>query len=221
LPHTSRANETSELQPSPPDSRCIGGRVPRTRTGEPAITYGDPFENVLAAARAGAEWAWRDLYRSTAGPVDRYLRARGVPDPDDVVGDTFLNVVRSIGRFDGDETAFRAWVFAIARNTAIDRARWLARRPIASIPTEELPSRGPTGDVEAEAMDGLALDHVRSVLDRLTLDQRDVLLLRLIGGLTVDQVAVVVGRKPGAVKMLQARGLAAIRREIQRGAVTL
>ena len=70
-------------------------------------------------------------------------------------------------------------------------------------------------------MDGLALDHLRSVLDRLTLDQRDVLLLRLIGGLTVDQVAAVVGRKPGAVKMLQARGLAAIRREIQRGAVTL
>jgi DNA-directed RNA polymerase specialized sigma24 family protein len=70
-------------------------------------------------------------------------------------------------------------------------------------------------------MEGLALDHVRSVLDRLTSDQRDVLLLRIIGGLTVDQVAMVVGRNPGAVKMLQARGRAAVRREIQRGAVTL
>jgi RNA polymerase sigma-70 factor (ECF subfamily) len=55
----------------------------------------------------------------------------------------------------------------------------------------------------------------------LTADQRDVLLLRILGGLTVDQVAVAVGRKPGAVKMLQARGVAAIRREIERGAVTL
>ena len=59
------------------------------------------------------------------------------------------------------------------------------------------------------------------MLDRLTAEQRDVLLLRILGGLTVEQVAAVVGRTAGAVKMLQARGLAAIRREIERGAVTL
>jgi RNA polymerase sigma-70 factor (ECF subfamily) len=89
------------------------------------------------------------------------------------------------------------------------------------VPTEALAASGPVGDAETEAMDGIALEHVRRVLDRLTPDQRDVLLLRIVGGLTVDQVASVVGRKTGAVKMLQARGLAAIRREIQRGAVTL
>ena len=70
-------------------------------------------------------------------------------------------------------------------------------------------------------MEGLASDRIGRLLDALTADQRDVLLLRIIGGLTIDQVAAAVGRKPGAVKMLQARGLAAIRREIQRGAVTL
>jgi RNA polymerase sigma-70 factor (ECF subfamily) len=179
------------------------------------------FEDVLAAARDGAEWAWRELYRQTAGPVDRYLRARGVRDPDDVVGDTFLNVVRSIERFDGDEIAFRAWVFAIARNTAIDRARWIARRPATPVPPDDLAAAGPTGDAEAEAMEGLSLERVRRLLDRLTPDQRDVLLLRIVGGLTVEQVASVVGRTAGAVKMLQARGLAAIRREIAREAVTL
>jgi RNA polymerase sigma-70 factor (ECF subfamily) len=70
-------------------------------------------------------------------------------------------------------------------------------------------------------MDALSLEHVRRVLDRVTPDQRDVLLLRILGGLTVEQVAAAVGRSAGAVKMLQARGLAAIRREIERGAVTL
>jgi RNA polymerase sigma-70 factor (ECF subfamily) len=70
-------------------------------------------------------------------------------------------------------------------------------------------------------MEGLATDRIGRLLDTLTADQRDVLLLRILGGLTVDQVAVAVGRKPGAVKMLQARGVAAIRREIERGAVTL
>jgi len=86
---------------------------------------------------------------------------------------------------------------------------------------DDLEAFGPVGDAEAEAMDGLSLERVHRLLDRLTPDQRDVLLLRIVGGLTVEQVAGVVGRKAGAVKMLQARGLAAIRREIQRGAVTL
>ena len=70
-------------------------------------------------------------------------------------------------------------------------------------------------------MEGLSVERVRHVLDRLTPDQRDVLLLRVLGGLTIDEIAFVLGRRSGAVKMLQARGLAAIRREIERGAVTL
>jgi RNA polymerase sigma factor (sigma-70 family) len=138
-----------------------------------------------------------------------------------VIAETFVNVVRSIDRFEGSEAAFRAWVFAIARNEATDELRRVIRHPSAPASIEELEARGPRGDVEREAMDGLASDRIGRLLDALTTEQRDVLLLRIIGGLSIDQVAATVGRKPGAVKMLQARGLAAIRREIQRGAVTL
>ena len=188
---------------------------------EPPIALGEAFDTILAAARAGAEWAWRELYRETAPSVDRYLRARGVREADDVVGETFVNMVRSIDRFEGSEIAFRAWVFAIARNEATDELRRAIRHPSAPAPVEELEAHGPRGDVEHEAMEGLASDRIGRLLDALTADQRDVLLLRIIGGLSIDQVAAAVGRKPGAVKMLQARGLAAIRREIHRGAVTL
>jgi len=153
--------------------------------------------------------------------VERYLRARRVPDVEDVVGETFVNVVRSIDGFEGNETAFRGWVFAIARNRATDERRRLIRHPSAPASIEELDGGGPRGDVENEAMEGLATDQIGRLLDSLTADQRDVLLLRIIGGLTIDQVAAAVGRNAGAVKMLQARGLAAIRREIERGAVTL
>ena len=153
--------------------------------------------------------------------MDRYLRARGVRDADDLVGDTFVNVVRSIDGFAGGEIAFRAWVFAIARNRATDELRRVIRHPSAPASAEELEAHGPRGDVEGEAMEGLASERIGRLLDALTADQRDVLLLRIIGGLSIDQVAAAVGRKPGAVKMLQARGLAAIRQEIQRGAVTL
>ena len=138
-----------------------------------------------------------------------------------MVGETFVNVVRSIDRFEGSEIAFRAWVFAIARNEATDELRRVIRHPGAPAPVEELEALGPRGDVEHEAMEGLASDRIGRLLDALTADQRDVLLLRIIGGLSIDQVAAAIGRKPGAVKMLQARGLDAIRREIQRGAVTL
>ncbi len=156
-----------------------------------------------------------------APSVDRYLRARGVRDADDVVGETFVNVVRSIDRFEGSEIAFRAWVFAIARNEATDELRRVIRHPSAPASVEQLEAHGPRGDVEREAMEALASDRIGRLLDALTADQRDVLLLRIIGGLSINQGAAAVGRKPGAVKMLQARGLAAIRREILRGAMTL
>lgn len=138
-----------------------------------------------------------------------------------MVGETFVNVVRSIDRFEGTEIAFRAWVFAIARNEATDELRRVIRHPSAPASVEELEAHGPRGDVEREAMEALVSDRIRRLLEALTADQRDVLLLRIIGGLSIDQVATVVGRRSGAVKMLQARGLAAIRREILRGAVTL
>ena len=134
---------------------------------------------------------------------------------------SFGALLRAIDGFEGDETAFRAWVFAIARNRATDEMRRAIRHPIVPASIEELDDRGPRGDVETEAMEGLVTDRIGRLLDRLTPDQRDVLLLRILGGLTIEQVAIAVGRKPGAVKMLQARGVAAIRREIERGAVTL
>jgi RNA polymerase sigma-70 factor (ECF subfamily) len=70
-------------------------------------------------------------------------------------------------------------------------------------------------------MRDLATAHVEEVLDHLSVDQRDVLLLRILGGLTIGEIALVVGKKEGAVKMLQARGLAAIRKQISAGTVTL
>jgi len=181
----------------------------------------EQFPRVLAAACAGGEWAWRELYEAVAPQLTRYLRARGVPEPDDVVGETFVKVVRYIEGFDGDEAAFRTWVFTIGRNLVVDDLRKRSRRPVDVAPDEQLLRAGPRGDAEDDAMRDLATAHVEEVLDHLSVDQRDVLLLRILGGLTIGEIALVVGKKEGAVKMLQARGLAAIRKQISAGAVTL
>lgn len=185
------------------------------------MALGESFAGVLEAARVGAEWAWRALYADTAPDLLRYARATRAPDPEDVVGETFLRAVRGLGSFEGDERGFRAWLFTLARNRIVDDHRKLVRRRTEPLPVEVLAEIGPHADAETEAMRALAEDRVRSVLDRLTPDQRDVLLLRILGGLTIEEVATVVRKKPGAVKALQARGIVTIRNEIELGAVTL
>ena len=181
---------------------------------------GESFPQVLAAARCGADWAWASVYRDLAPMVHGYLRGLGAIDPEDRTGEVFLQVVRDLSGFDGDERAFRSWVFVIAHRRLLDDRRRRARRPVE--PTDELARLDtPVGDAEGEALRSMATDRVQRIIDTLAPDQRDVLLLRLVGGLTIAEVAQAVGKSVGAVKALQRRGLAGIQREISRQGVPL
>lgn len=182
---------------------------------------GEGFDTQLLAARVGAEWAWRAIYAEVAPDVLRYARASHASDPDDLVGEVFLRAVRGIEGFEGDERAFRAWVFTLARNLVIDGRRREARRRTDPVNDETLVTIGPIGDAEGDAMRAIAEDRVRRVLHELTADQRDVLLLRILADLSIEQVATVLGKHPGAIKALQSRALATIRKRISAGAVSL
>ena len=83
---------------------------------------------MFAAAQLGAEWAWTALYRDLVPSVRGYVRARGAAEPDDVVGEVFLQVVRDLGRFDGGEREFRTWLFTIAHHRLLDARRRAVRR---------------------------------------------------------------------------------------------
>ena len=185
------------------------------------MAIGPEFDDVLSAARAGGEWAWALIYRDLAPQVVGYLRTRGSDAPEDVAGEVFLQIVRDVQRFDGDERDFRAWVFTIAHHRLLDAVRRENRRPVEPVADERLVSAAGVGDVEEEAIAALDVDRVRRLLGRLSPDQQDVLLLRLFGQLTLEEVARVVGKRPGAVKALQRRGLAALKREISREGVPL
>lgn len=177
---------------------------------------GEPFESVLAAARSGAEWAWTDLYRTLAPAVLGYLRAQGVPEPEDLTAEVFFQVVKSLGGFDGNESDFRSWVFVIAHRKIIDDSRSRGRRPAEPAPYEVIESLGSTGNVEDEALDELTEAYFRRLMVELTAEQRDVLLLRILGGLTVPEVAAAVGKRAGAVEALQRRALAKLRKRMPR-----
>lgn len=185
------------------------------------MPFGEAFPSTLEAARLGADWAWRALYRDLAPSILAYVRARGAAEPDDLLGEVFLQVVRKLSQFHGGEAQFRAWTFTIAHRRVIDDVRWRARRPVQAAAHEAIEAAGPRGNNEEESLSNIATECVRAVIDKLSSDQRDVLLLRIVAGLTVAEVAQAVGKRPGAIKGLQARGLAAIKREMSEQGVTL
>jgi RNA polymerase sigma factor (sigma-70 family) len=170
----------------------------------------ESFESVLTAAQAGAEWAWASIYRDLAGPVRGYLASRGAREPDDVTSEVFLKVAGAIQRFEGDEASFRSWVFVIAHRRLIDERRSRGRQPDFTEWKPETISHGGVGDVESEAMDRLSTEQLHETLSSLTGSQREVLVLRMIGGLSLEQTAEVMGKRVGAVKALQHRALAAL-----------
>jgi RNA polymerase sigma-70 factor (ECF subfamily) len=184
--------------------------LPLSSTGR---VVDDGFEAVLEQAQHGSERAWEQLYGLLARPLRAYVSMRGADDPDDLVGETFVQVARNLARFEGGEAEFRSWVFMVAHNRVIDERRRSGRRP-ATLVAEHDETNLAVGDVEGEALDALGLERVRSMLERLTADQRAVLLLRFVGDLTLDEIAVVVGRPLGAVKQLQRRALRSLKRAL-------
>jgi RNA polymerase sigma-70 factor (ECF subfamily) len=103
-------------------------------------------------------------------------------------------------------------VFAIAHNLVIDDRRRRSRRP------QQAPLEGDVGPSEAAAEDGALIslgdERLRTVLAELPPDQRDVVLLRLVADFSIEDTAAALGKKPGAVKSLQHRALAALRRRL-------
>ncbi len=181
---------------------------------------GPTFELVLTAARAGGDWAWARIYDDLAPVLLGYFRARRAADPEDLVGEVFLQAVRDLHSFEGDERAFRSWLFTIAHHRLLDAARRKARRPADPVAPEALGEALGLGNAEQEALARLGTQRVRELIGRLSPDQQDALLLRILADLSVDDIARAIGKRPGAVKALQRRALANLRKEMLREGVS-
>lgn len=181
---------------------------------EPRVTIGAAFPEILAAARVGAEWAWERLYESIAGGVRGYLAAQGAADPDDLTGEVMLQLVRGMPRFEGDEAGFRSWAFLVAHHRLIDERR-RHQRDLALAARVEPTNPSPTA--EAGALEAEANAEWRERLQGLSDDQRHVILLRVVAGLPAEQVARILGKRVGAVRVLQHRALARLRAELTEG----
>jgi RNA polymerase sigma-70 factor (ECF subfamily) len=166
------------------------------------------FGPVLAAAQEGAQWAIAVLWRDLHPRLLRFLRGLDPGVAEDVEAETWLVAARDLASFRGEEQQFRGWMFTIARNRLIDSRRRESRRPSLAIPPEAFGEHPADDDPAMTAVDALSADAavalVRSCLPR---DQAEVVLLRVVGGLDADEVAAIVGKRPGNVRVLQHRGL--------------
>jgi RNA polymerase sigma-70 factor (ECF subfamily) len=179
----------------------VTGPLQRDRIGE-------SFDDVLAAAQTGADWAVAVLYGSLQPRLLRFLRARAPQDAEDIASQAWLEIARALPRFSGGEDEFGAFVFTVARRRLADHRRSLRRRPVDPAGDETLAALPGTAAPENEAIAHLqGEDAARRIAELLPAEQAEIVLLRVVGGFSVDEVARLVGRRPGTVRVLQHRAL--------------
>jgi RNA polymerase sigma-70 factor (ECF subfamily) len=180
------------------------------------VALGEQFSDVLAAARTGAPWALEALYREFHPPVLAFLRARAQSEAEDLASEVFIAVAEGLVRFDGDEERFRSWLFTITYRKVGQLRRRMGRRRTDPLPAEEVGERVPPGDAERDAMASLGTQAALDLIATLPPAQGEVLLLRVVADLSVDEVATIMGKRPTAVRALQHRAVVGLARRAAR-----
>lgn len=174
------------------------------------------FESRLAAARAGSSWACTTLWVEYAPAVAAFLTARGSREPEDLTSEVFLAAFDRLGDFVGGEPEFRSFIFSIAYRRLVDELRSRYRRgETIELSAANDPRSVPSA--EECAIRRLGDASALGLFDALPYAQRDVMVLRIIGDLTVEQIADTLGKRPGAVKALQRRALDSLRKSFPAG----
>ena len=173
----------------------------------------DPDMQTLARqAQGGDRAAFAELYEQLAPKIYAhfYHRVNGNPQlAEDLTEDVFVKVLAKLDRYQDRGLPFAAWVYRIAQNHLIDYYRKASSR--GTVPIDErigLIDRGAEQSLDR----GLTREWLVAALQRLTEDQRRVIVLRFLQGMSTLETALAVDKTEDAVKKLQARGLLALRR---------
>jgi RNA polymerase sigma-70 factor, ECF subfamily len=186
-----------------------------------ACVMGEDFAGALAAAQDGDEAAFAVLWRDGNPALLRYLRAVAPDAAEDIAAETWVQVVRGLAGFCGDEQSWRSWLFTTARRRAIDESRRRSRHRTTPL-AEVLGTREPRmADAAGLAMENMGTAAAIAVISALPPPQAEVILLRVLAGLDTEAVARIVGKSPGAVRVAAHRGLRRLARTFAVTGVTL
>jgi RNA polymerase sigma-70 factor (ECF subfamily) len=167
----------------------------------------DEFALLLVGAKAGNEDAFAQIWRLFQPGLVRYLRVISGQAADDLAADTWLLVARKLTTFTGNDKAFRAWLYTIARHRHIDWRRQATRRKETLVEIEVLDRLPGTDDTTTSFETATATQTAVALIATLPADQAEAVMLRTVSGLPVSVVAEIMGRPPGTVRVLCHRGL--------------
>lgn len=171
----------------------------------------------MQRAQDGDESAFRQLYRDVHPALLRYLRVLvGDQDAEDVASETWLQLVRDLASFSGDDQAFRAWSARVGRNRALDHLRWRQRRPVTLVPVEMLDRPGGADPADL-AVAAISTDAALALIATLPPDQAEAVMLRAVMGLDAAAAGKVLGKRAGAVRTAAHRGLRRLAEVLEEG----
>lgn len=178
----------------------------------------DEFAATLERAQDADPDAFSALWRSFQPRLLRYLRVCAAPGAaEDLASETWLQVVKGLAGFTGDEPAFTAWLFTIARHRAVDQARRHSRRPETAVESVGELAAGLIADAADAALESISTAGALALIATLPADQAEIVMLRVVAGLDVEAVAQLVGKSPGAVRVAAHRGLRRLAATLQAG----
>ena len=171
--------------------------------------------DVVDAARRGDRTAWEQLYRRLYPRLRSYLvRHVGYEGVEDAVNETMAKAIAGIETYRSGPSGFDGWVFGIARHVCADHFRRFTRDRRQHALAHRVNGHGPDGDLPVDHDLDLADDHarLRTMFSKLQPAEQEILELRIVAGLSAEEVAALLQRQPGAVRTSQSRALAHLRR---------
>ena len=171
---------------------------------------GEGFPKVLAAAVDGDGAAFAILWRDSHPPLLRYLWVAAGDSAEDLASDVWLDVARRLTKFKGGEAEFRGWLFTLARRKVIDKRRHDARHPESPTGDTQPLDRPSPDDTFAAAAEDISTTEALELIATLPHDQAEIIVLRVVVGMEATEVARIVGKTPGAVRVAAYRGLRAL-----------
>lgn len=178
------------------------------------------LDEALEAARHGDEQAMARLFRALNPPLVRYLRHHAPEAADDLASETWLATARALGRFEGNAHDLRAWLFGVARRQVANYWRTRRRRPRLVVLDDAVEPSAPNdaGEVAIEALS--AQEAIDLLVRELPTEMAEVILLRVVAGLGVAEVAALLDKSPGSVRVVQHRALRRLAKTWTRNVVT-